>query len=227
MTERPSGVGQRLSVLEAEIARWNQQINLVTRVNTRATLKSLIDQCQQGWALVNGALGEIGGYEKSVYIDLGSGSGLPGLVWAAERHGVGRDSLNILVEPRDKRAWFLQRAARAMGLDQVAVVAARWGEQVVPGIPAVPAAVLVSMKALHLEDAEVLAGIKAALPGVTPPRIAVCRFLEPAQRSHEWLEERFVAGGGVAGWRLEGAVVLGGDNPRLLLTRYSEEHPSR
>lgn len=227
MTRQSSRVDEQLAVLMGEIGRWNRQINLVTRVNTRATLQSLVDQCRQGWSLVDGALSEIGGYEGATYVDLGSGGGLPGLVWAAERHQVECSSLDIMVEPRDKRAWFLQRAARAMGLDRVSVVASRWGEQVIPGAPAASAPVLVSMKALHLEDADVLDGLAAALPAVRPPRVAICRFLEPAQRSREWLEDRFVAGGGVSAWRLEGVVVLGDDNPRLLLTRYAPDPGGR
>jgi 16S rRNA (guanine527-N7)-methyltransferase len=53
--------------------------------------------------------------------DVGSGAGLPGLVWA-----IARPDLHVtLIEPLRRRTTFLEEAVEALGLDQVTVVRAR------------------------------------------------------------------------------------------------------
>lgn len=53
--------------------------------------------------------------------DVGSGAGLPGLVWA-----IGRPDLNVsLIEPLLRRTVFLEQAVSALGLDNVTVIRAR------------------------------------------------------------------------------------------------------
>lgn len=57
--------------------------------------------------------------------DVGSGAGLPGLVWA-----IARPDLHVtLIEPLLRRTIFLEEAVGALGLDQVRVLRAR-GEDV-------------------------------------------------------------------------------------------------
>ncbi len=53
--------------------------------------------------------------------DVGSGAGLPGLVWA-----IARPDLHVtLIEPLLRRTTFLEEAVEALGLDQVTVLRAR------------------------------------------------------------------------------------------------------
>jgi 16S rRNA (guanine527-N7)-methyltransferase len=53
--------------------------------------------------------------------DVGSGAGLPGLVWA-----IARPDLHVtLIEPLLRRTTFLEEAVDALGLDQVTVLRAR------------------------------------------------------------------------------------------------------
>ncbi|RHW17687.1 16S rRNA (guanine(527)-N(7))-methyltransferase RsmG [Sphingomonas gilva] len=52
----------------------------------------------------------------ALWVDIGSGAGLPGMVLA-----ILRDAPMVLVEPRRKRADFLDRAARALDLPHVQV----------------------------------------------------------------------------------------------------------
>ncbi len=57
----------------------------------------------------------------STVADIGSGAGLPGLVWA-----IARPDLRVtLIEPLLRRATFLDEAVEALGLDQVVVLRAR------------------------------------------------------------------------------------------------------
>jgi 16S rRNA (guanine527-N7)-methyltransferase len=53
--------------------------------------------------------------------DVGTGAGLPGLVWAVARP----DLRLVLVEPRRKRAAFVERAASELGIPNAEVVAER------------------------------------------------------------------------------------------------------
>jgi hypothetical protein len=218
-----------LAVLASELHRWNRQINLVSRVESDARVAALIEQCRAGWRLALGALGDQPWWRRARYIDLGTGGGLPGLVWAVERRIAGHDGPTVLVEPRDKRAWFLNRTVRLMGLERVTVLGARWGAELLPDAgpapgPASDPGVLVSLKALRLDDGEILEGLGAAWPACPPGcPVAIVRFLDPEDHTREWLADRFALSGrgGHAGWRRHGVEILGSGDPRLLLTRYT------
>jgi len=209
------------AILTREILRWNHQINLVSRVDTARTLNGLIEHCVAGWDVLAQHLVGEPGFSECLYVDLGSGGGLPGLVWATSRHEAGHMGVNCFVEPRDKRAWFLQRVARALQLDNVVVQAARWGEERLPEPSEGASRVLISMKALRLTDAQVIAGYESSARGDShSTEIMVVRFMESDERSLASLEEVFVEGGNHSGWCHKSTNVLGADNPRLLLTRY-------
>jgi len=218
----------RLGLLADEIRRWNRQINLVTRVDTEDQIPRLIEQCRDGWQLVRAALGREPWFPGGLYIDIGSGAGLPGLVWATARQVAGDPGAGYLIEPREKRAWFLQRTARLLGLDAITVLTTRWGEAPLGGNApgtAQPAAAgaLVSLRALRLGDAEILSGLSAAMPGLGGVReLAIARFLGPQPRSRAQLEDAYVAvlGDGGNGWFPRDARILGTGSPRLFLTRY-------
>jgi hypothetical protein len=176
-----------LEVLAGEILRWNRSINLVTRVDTGRQLDRLIRHCLAGWELAAAHLAaNWAGFGGHAYVDLGSGGGLPGLVWAAARRRDARADLGPthLVEPRAKRAWFLQRTIRAMALEGVAVAPIRWGEGTVPAPGLLGRPTLVSLKALRLDDSEVATGLIAADPASPPPpEVAILRFLPLAGSS--------------------------------------------
>lgn len=220
MTQRNGEGTDGIVTLVTEIERWNRQINLVSRVRTRRRVDALVAQCRAGWHLAAGALAGNEDFTHATYFDLGSGAGLPGLVWATERARLGHPGPTVLVEPRDKRAWFLRRTARLMGLDAVTVQASRWGDG--STVPQAGFAFL-SLKALRLDDAEVLAGLAGYRDLPTPLReVVILRFLDPVQHSRDWLEETFAAPdrAGELGWIRTGVETLGEGDPRLLLTRY-------
>ncbi|MEZ4388982.1 MAG: RsmG family class I SAM-dependent methyltransferase [Candidatus Krumholzibacteriia bacterium] len=213
---------ERFERLQSEILRWNSQISLVTRVDPERTVVDLIGQCRRAWTLLVERLDSMGWPHDTCWVDIGSGSGLPGLVWAAEARAAGWPGSVVLVEPRDKRAWFLNRATRAMGLDGVVVHAARWGDQAAtPGVAGSRAAVL-SFKALRMGDREALAGLAADDGLGTLERVAVVRFLGMGDQDTGALLDEFGASSGDAGggWVPDGGEFLGEDNPRLLVVFY-------
>ncbi len=208
-----------------EILRWNQQINLVSRVSTEANLREMVRVCLDGAAAIPSALRALfpgsfpgrtdlgtpaGG--KVRYFDIGSGAGLPGILWHAwlERRlrqgalggGVGARShalATYLFEPRERRAWFLARAVRQLGLQGVTVVNRRWGDLGAAGdCPGLPTSSvtgggqeghredgvvwLVSLRALTLPDPDVITGWRQ-LTGMSrlgdQDQVAILRFRRP------------------------------------------------
>lgn len=169
-----------LAAYRAEVLRWNSQINLVSRRDPARRLDALIDQCDRAFsALVAAYRQTIAG--SVLYCDLGAGGGLPGFIW---HERLLRESVRVtswLVEPREKRAWFLERVARLGGPPAYGVLQGRWGA--VAAATAEPAdTVLISLKALRLTDAEVLEGLATLRQGwgTLSGRVVIARFQPPA-----------------------------------------------
>lgn len=184
-----------LAAYRGELLRWNRQINLVSRRDPEGTATALIGQCAEafglwweasGAALAGGAAGggrAPGGGALRVF-DLGSGGGLPALVWLALLAERGVAARATLVEPRQKRAWFLERLRRLPGAPAYEVVAAPWGaDDAGDGAAAgradatAPDAtpILFTLKALRLTESEVLAPLPGALADA---RVAAGRIVE-------------------------------------------------
>lgn len=180
-----------------ELFRWNQQINLVSRQETKDRLDGLFSQCIGGVGAVGEILENSQGPSPSClyYFDLGSGGGLPGVIW----HILFSDRTNKasflkacpvktwLVEPREKRAWFLNRLNRIPEVPSFDVLHGRWGDVSLEvedfqepegGCPLF----VISLKALHLDDHEVIGGLFAAVPALLRPvRLVVVRYYPPLQ----------------------------------------------
>jgi hypothetical protein len=177
-----------LGAYREELLRWNRQINLLTRRDPEATADTLIRQCVGAFDLWWGASGQtlVGAGGALRVFDLGSGGGLPGFVWLALLAEQGVATTATLVEPRAKRAWFLERLLRLPGGTPFAVVAARWGEAAAPAAaPAAPGSaiantpILFTIKALRLPESAVLGGLSIAGPDLRPAPgtlVEVARF---------------------------------------------------
>lgn len=168
-----------------EVLRWNRSFSLVSRQDPEGQTDRLIRECVQGADALGAELADLAPAARILYVDLGTGGGFPGLLWALllpERLPPdARLQETHLVEPREKRAWFLDRTARALGLEDVSVHAVRWGQ----GGPLTRRRadlLVVSMKALHLPDSDLLAQAAAMAPG-WEGSLLVVRFVT-AQDAH-------------------------------------------
>ena len=177
--------------------RWNRQINLVSRQDTADRLDNLILQCRNSWdRLIGSDTGGLTNPARLWYFDLGSGGGFPGVVWHVQMMAAKIPVTTFLVEPREKRAWFLERVALQVGPDALHVINNRWEEALKdgwekPNLSVRPSHVLISLKALKLSDAKVLRGLSPFLEAGNVvdaaeedrPTIVIARFHPPDQ---EW-----------------------------------------
>ena len=161
-----------LETYRTELLRWNEQISLVSREQPESRVAALLGLCAAGRsALQEGA--EAVAPEAAAhlaggrfgYVDIGSGGGLPGIPWRLMEDG-GVPGETWLVEPREKRAWFLDRIVHLLRLRDTRVSRARWGEEALgPADLASPPVWLLSLMALRLTDAQILEGWSRAVRG--------------------------------------------------------------
>jgi 16S rRNA G527 N7-methylase RsmG len=103
--------------VSARIATWTDVLDRWSRAQRLVGWRTAAELLDKGIADVWMARAALGAHPYEQGIDVGSGSGLPGLLLAAEEP----TRPFHLVESRRKRAAFLREAARAMGLDAVVV----------------------------------------------------------------------------------------------------------
>lgn len=95
----------------AEVLEWNSSLSLVSRKDPLGACERLLFESIE--------LGRLLALETSARIaDVGSGAGFPGAVWA-----LFHPQLELaLIERREKRALFLERATRTVGATNVTVL---------------------------------------------------------------------------------------------------------
>ncbi|MCR9163960.1 MAG: 16S rRNA (guanine(527)-N(7))-methyltransferase RsmG [Nannocystaceae bacterium] len=108
---------ERLEALVGLWLRYGAVMNLTSARTREALLPHIIDGLDTAWLVRS----QVGVGEDYRWLDLGSGGGFPGLVLAA----VGQWPL-LLVEPRQKRASFLELALRSIGCSSIEVRCARF-----------------------------------------------------------------------------------------------------
>lgn len=108
-------VWDRLETLVGLWERYAAAFNLVGD----ASRPALIEHVREGLMAV--FVADEAGARQGAWVDIGSGAGIPGLVVGAARGHV------VLVEPRERRAAFLELAVGAIKLGDCAVVRARAG----------------------------------------------------------------------------------------------------
>ncbi len=181
-----SGSEDPLAIFRRELLRWNARTNLISRDDPDRQLSRLLDLCSAAWGALAAGLVSLapdaaadlarGNYG---YVDIGSGGGFPGIPWLL---GGMRPppAASCLVEPRARRAWFLERALGLTGLDRTGVLAARWGAEPLPiDTAAAPGTWLLSLMALRLTDPQLLSGWRRSMgetEGGAGPRIVIARI---------------------------------------------------
>ncbi len=172
MSGDQKNIDRILGEYRKQVLRWNDQINLVSRKDTTNRLDGLIQQCRNCWDhLVDPEISDLGKAARIWYFDLGSGAGLPGIVWHVLMTAADLSVRTLLVEPREKRAWFLERVAHQAGGEFPLVAANRWGDagttdRAEEFSEGPPSHVLISLKALRLPDSDVLEGLAPYLEGL-------------------------------------------------------------
>jgi len=200
MNRNHINIDRVLDEYRKQVLRWNDQINLVSRKDTAGRLDGLIQQCRSGWnRLATTGISDLEEASRIWYFDLGSGAGLPGIVWHVQMAAADLPVRTLLVEPREKRAWFLERMAHQVGAERLHVEANRWGDTGKSEFPGEthepgPSHILISLKALHLSDSAVLEGLTPFLEtaanseSATADKISllIVRFYPPDQT---WTED--------------------------------------
>jgi hypothetical protein len=191
-----------LSRFRDEVLRWNAGFSLISRIDTEQRLESLIDESVASFGVLKDEV--LGGSNpvhqdgprRIQYVDLGSGAGFPGLLWHLlwVQNGIpGVDHAgSLLVEPRDKRAWFLEHMAGLWGLEGLEVGMDQWGRRT--GLRSDDESEritgLVTLKALHLTDEVILDGWRK-YRGVANDALIICRFHPPAIPLDGALREKY------------------------------------
>lgn len=177
-----------LNEFAQELIRWNQRINLVSRQGTQQLLQDLFRQCVGGaealWACLEDRAWVGSGEDKeTIYFDLGSGGGIPGAIWNQIYATKTIKIHTCLVEPREKRAWFLERIASLADCSPFSVYNGQWESASGLVCPSLENAVcIISLKALHLTDPQVLEGLEGATPSLPQGmKVAIARYYPSSQ----------------------------------------------
>lgn len=103
----------RLDRFASDLLRFNRAQNLVSRVDPEVRVGALVEECALAFAGLGSSLGRGGRW-----VDVGSGGGLPGLVWACLDPVLEID----LIERRRGRCDFLRREVSALELSAASVI---------------------------------------------------------------------------------------------------------
>ena len=105
----------KLRAYEALIQKWNPSINLVAKSTLSDVWnRHIIDSAQVYFA----AFGE----KSSIWTDIGSGGGLPGIVIATLAQGEDQQTTVTMVESDKRKSVFLRTAIRELGLSNARVI---------------------------------------------------------------------------------------------------------
>lgn len=106
----PEGAQRRIGAYVDDLLRFNRSTNLISRTRPESVAHGLVRDSLRAAVVLEGRRGE-------GWMDLGSGGGLPGLVFAC----LWPEQPIVLLERRATRCEFLERECRALGLVRVEV----------------------------------------------------------------------------------------------------------
>ena len=105
----------KLLAYEALIQKWNPSINLVAKSTlSEVWTRHIIDSAQVYFSAMD--------EKSSIWTDIGSGGGLPGIVIATLAQGDGQQIGVTMVESDKRKSVFLRTAIRELGLTETRVI---------------------------------------------------------------------------------------------------------
>src|SRR5436190_2023435 len=100
-----------LTAFVSQVLQWNRALGLVSRKDPAAASERLLFESLE--------LARELGLERERIVDIGSGGGFPGLVWALTL-----PRLEVtMIERRERRALFLERACRILPVQNATAIA--------------------------------------------------------------------------------------------------------
>jgi 16S rRNA (guanine527-N7)-methyltransferase len=105
----------KLRAYEALIRKWNPSINLVAKSTLLDVWNRHIIDSAQVYAAASGE-------KSSIWTDMGSGGGLPGIVIATLTQGEDQQTNVTMVESDKRKSVFLRTAIRELGLSNAEVI---------------------------------------------------------------------------------------------------------
>jgi 16S rRNA (guanine527-N7)-methyltransferase len=105
----------KLRAYEALIRKWNPSINLVAKSTLSDVWNRHIIDSAQVYAAASGE-------KSSIWTDMGSGGGLPGIVIATLTQGEDQQTNVTMVESEKRKSVFLRTAIRELGLSNAEVI---------------------------------------------------------------------------------------------------------
>ena len=100
------------------LLRWSSKVNLVSPGSFADLFERHILDSSTALLVSQSIQSKLLGETAEKIVDVGSGAGLPGIVWSI----AARESQFVLVEPRSRRVQFLKEAKRKLGLTNVEII---------------------------------------------------------------------------------------------------------
>lgn len=118
----PRETAERLLRYVDLILTWNRKVNLTGAKSPQEFIEDHILDCAAAWGALD---------PKSNFVDVGTGAGLPGVVWAL----LAPTRSFLLLDSLLKRIAFLQRIRSELRLDNVQVIAGRFEDIKAQALP--------------------------------------------------------------------------------------------
>jgi 16S rRNA (guanine527-N7)-methyltransferase len=124
IVESLPGIEQRLDINQLrtfleELLTRNPRLGLISKRETPAVTSHVIRRCVDMWDFVARYTTEHSHHEPEDIADIGSGAGFPGLIWKLMVPGL----RVTLIERKERRVVFLERAVELLGLTDTRVLA--------------------------------------------------------------------------------------------------------
>ena len=143
----------KLADFSTLLMQWSPKIDLISPCSEAEFLDRHLEDSLRSLSIVRR---EFSGLETKKLLDVGSGAGLPGMIWAIVSEG----TEITLLEPREKRVVFLKEARRRLNLPRLHIQQGRFED-----LPQKPEMDLICCRALGSRAFFLQTAISRLLPG--------------------------------------------------------------